>query len=92
MTLQQQIEQLDSVKRLRGNRDFRELIQAMLDDQVQQSHSAMLNPDTTGPRLEYARARYVASRELAGFLADKEAALTAVINKKQASDPSALSK
>ena len=52
----------------------------------------MLNPETTGPRLEYARARYVASRELAGFLADKEAALTAVINKKQASDPSALSK
>jgi hypothetical protein len=81
--LQQQIEQLDAVKRLRTNRDYRELIQVMLDEQVQQSHSAMLNPETTGARLEYARARYVASRELAGYLADKEAALTGVIAKKQ---------
>ncbi len=83
MNLQQQIEQLDAVKRLRSNRDYRELIQSMLDEQVQQAHSAMLNPETTGARLEYARARYVASRELAGYLADKEAALTAVIAKKQ---------
>lgn len=83
MMLQQQIEQLDAVKRLRTNRDYRELIQVMLDEQVQQAHSAMLNPETTGPRLEYARARYVASRELANYLADKEAALTAVIAKKQ---------
>ena len=83
MMLQQQIEQLDAVKRLRTNRDYRELIQVMLDEQVQQAHSAMLNPETAGARLEYARARYVASRELANYLADKEAALTAVIAKKQ---------
>lgn len=86
MNLQQQIEQLDAVKRLRSNRDYRELIQSMLDEQVQQAHSAMLNPETTGARLEYSRARYVASRELANYLADKEAALTAVIAKKQSDD------
>jgi hypothetical protein len=83
MMLQQQIEQLDAVKRLRTNRDYRELIQVVLEEQVQQAHSAMLNPETAGPRLEYARARYVASRELANYLADKETALTSIIAQKQ---------
>jgi hypothetical protein len=84
MILQEQIEELDAVKRLRSNRDYRSLVQSMLDEQVQEAHAAILNPETTGARLEFARARYVAARELAHYLADKEAALSSVIAKKQA--------
>ncbi len=83
MTIQQQIEQLDAVKRLRSNRDFLELIQAMLEHERDVAHAALLNPDVSGQKLEYSRARYVATRMLSNHLADKQSALEASIASKQ---------
>jgi hypothetical protein len=84
MTLQEQIEELDAVKRLRANPDFHRVFQSMLDAQVERAHQALVSPENTGERLSFARARYVASRELANYLRDKEAALAGVIKQKQA--------
>lgn len=83
MTIQQQIEQLDAVKRLRANRDYIEHVQSMLESERDVAHAALLNPDVSGQRLEYARARYVATRTLANHLADKQAALETTIASKQ---------
>lgn len=83
MTIQDQINQLDSVRRLLSNDDFKKLFQPMLDDQMALAHSNLLSPDTTGSRLEFARARYCATRELANFLKNKEAALVKAIAEKQ---------
>lgn len=84
MSIQEQIEILDAVKRLRKDRDFQELFQTMLEHQREVAHSALLNPEVTGQKLEFARARYVATREMANYLADKQAALEASIASKQA--------
>jgi hypothetical protein len=84
MTIQQQIEHLDAVKRLRANRDFVDLVQSMLEHERDVAHAALLNPEVSGQKLEYARARYVATRGLANYLADKQAALETSITAKQA--------
>lgn len=81
--LQEQIEALDAVKRLAANEDFKAIFQTMLNEQVMHAHAALLSPEVTGQRLEFARARYVATRELANFLKDKEQALSKVIAAKQ---------
>lgn len=83
MTIQEQINQLDSVRRLLANDDFNKLFQSMLDDQLSLAHSNLLNPEITGSRLEFARARYCATRELANFLKNKETALEKAISEKQ---------
>lgn len=87
MKLQEQIEQLDAIRRLRANPDYRNLVQAMLDEQVSTAHRDLLNPEIHGDRLAFARARYVAARANARWLDDKAAALEAAITTKQAELP-----
>lgn len=83
MTLQEQIETLDAIKRLRANPDFVKVFQTKLDDAEQRAHSALIDFSCAGEDLAVARAKYVAARTLNRYLPEAEAALIKLIAEKQ---------
>jgi hypothetical protein len=84
MEISEQIATLESINRLIENEDFQKQLAPYFQQLFDNSHSAIINPETTGAGLEFARARYVAARELKTYLHDKKTALERAIKNKQA--------
>jgi hypothetical protein len=83
MEIAQQIATLESINRLIENEDFQKQLVPYFQQLFDNSHAAIMNPETTGAGLEFARARYVAARELKTYLSEKETALEKAIKTKQ---------
>lgn len=84
MEIAEQIAALERVNRLLDNEDFNKEMLPWLQQHHDNAHAVLLSPETTGPNLEFARARYVAAREILFFLKNKKQALEKVILSKQA--------
>jgi len=83
MDIAEQIATLESINRLIENEDYQKQLAPYFQQLFDNSHSAIINPDTTGSGLEFARARYVAAKELKSYLHDKKTALEKAIKNKQ---------
>ena len=83
MTIAEQIATLEGINRLLENPDFQQQLLPYFQQLHDHAHSALLNPKNTGPDLEFARARYMAAREIRFYLQDRKAALELTIKAKQ---------
>lgn len=83
MEISEQIATLESINRLIENEDYQKQLAPYFQQLFDNSHAAILNPEITGAALEFARARYVAAKELKTFLHDKKTALEKVVKHKQ---------
>ena len=83
MNIAEQIATLESINRLLDNEDFQRQLLPYFQQLHDHAHAALLNPKNTGPELEYARARYMAAREIRFYLADRKSSLEHTIKAKQ---------
>ena len=83
MEISEQIAALERIKRLLDNDDFQKELLPWFQQLHDHAHSAIVNADTTGSALEFARARYVAARDLLNYLRDRKNSLEKVIRAKQ---------
>lgn len=83
MEISEQIAALERINRLIDNEDFQKELLPWFHQLHDNSHASLLSPDTTGPALEFARARYVAARDLLNYLRDRKSSLERVLKAKQ---------
>ena len=83
MGITEQINALERVRRLLSNDDYQEELGKYFQQLHDNAHAQLCSPTTTGSQLEFARARYVAARDLLNYLRDRESALQKIIKSKQ---------
>lgn len=83
MEISEQIAALERINRLLANEDFQKELLPWFQQLHDNAHAALVSPDTTGPALEFARARYVAARDLLHYLRDRKNSLERVLKAKQ---------